>query len=206
MAGLTRLVSNSLKRASADSAVLFICDVQEVFRPVIHNMPAVIHNTEYLNSVCHLLNVPAVITEHYAKAFGKTVSEITAHPTTKVIQKTQFSMMVPELRAELPPTRKQIILCGIETHVCVQQTTLDLLREEYDVFVVCDAVSSQRPYDRTVALNRLGAAGAILTTAESLIFDLMKDAKHPNFKQISGLIKRQKDTPGANLFDHQTTL
>ncbi len=108
MAGLTRLVSNSLKRASADSAVLFICDVQEVFRPVIHNMPAVIHNTEYLNSVCHLLNVPAVITEHYAKAFGKTVSEITAHPTTKVIQKTQFSMMVPELRAELPPTRKQV--------------------------------------------------------------------------------------------------
>ena len=99
-----------------------------------------------------------------------------------------------------------MILCGIESHVCVQQTALDLLREEYDVFLVCDAVSSQRPYDRTVAINRLREAGAVLTTTESIIFDLMRDAKHPNFKAISGLIKKQKEVPDVHLFDNSQFL
>lgn len=98
------------------------------------------------------------------------------------------------------------MLCGIEGHVCVQQTTLDLLAEDFDVFLICDATSSQRPYDRTIALNRLKEAGAILTTTESIIFDLMRDAKHPNFKQISTLIKKQKEVPGINLFDNRETI
>jgi isochorismate hydrolase len=97
-------------------------------------------------------------------------------------------------------------LCGIEGHVCVQQTALDLLREEYEVFLVCDAVSSQRPYDRTVALNRLRDAGAILTTTESIIFDLMRDAKNPQFRTISGMIKKAKEVPDVHLFDSQNTL
>ena len=109
MASITsRLASNALKRANIEASTLFICDVQEVFRPYIHNMPSVIHNSEFLNTVCNVLNIPTVITEHYAKAFGKTVSEITVHPTTKVYQKTFFSMMTPELKADLPATRNQV--------------------------------------------------------------------------------------------------
>lgn len=198
--------SRSLRRANPQNISLFICDIQEVFRPLIYNYNAVIQNTEYLNKVCNLLNIPAVITEQYPRAFGSTVPEITRYESTKVYAKTQFSMVIPEIRSEILSDRKQVILCGIESHVCVQQTTLDLLAEDHDVFLVCDAVSSQRPYDRTVALNRLKEAGAILTTAESIIFDLMRDAKHPNFKQVSNLIKLQKDVVGSNLFDNDRQL
>jgi isochorismate hydrolase len=166
MSFASNMIRNSLKRVTADNTTLFLCDIQEGFRNVIHNMPAVIANGEFLNNACNILNVPAVITEHYPKALGSTCKELVQHPTTKIYSKTFFSMMIPELKADLAASSRkqvrifdvsvcllillffvllpQIILCGIESHVCVLQTTLDLLQDEYDVFIVCDAVSSQR--------------------------------------------------------------
>jgi hypothetical protein len=102
------MIPNALKRANVETSTLFLCDIQETFRPLIHNMPAMIHNSELLNSVCNVLNVPCVITEQYPKALGKTVPEITIHSNTKLITKTFFSMMVPELKAEIAPERKQV--------------------------------------------------------------------------------------------------
>ena len=87
-----------------------------------------------------------------------------------------------------------MILCGVESHICVMQTALDLLERDYQVHIVCDAVSSQRPHDRAVALERLKSFGAIMGTTETLLFDLMATSEHPNFKEISGLIKTYKET------------
>ena len=164
-----------------------------------------INRCALLNNVANALNIPVIVTEQYPKAFGVTVPEISLTAAdTKVFAKRKFSMLTDEASTHLYSLRRpQIILCGVEAHVCVQQTAFDLLDmeymddEPYDVHVVCDAVSSQRSYDRTVALDRMRGAGALLTTAESLVFELMKDSEHPQFKTISQLVK------ASNLLDNE---
>jgi isochorismate hydrolase len=86
-----------------------------------------------------------------------------------------------------------VLLCGLEGHVCVLQTTMDLLSQDVSVHIVCDAISSQRPYDRSCAINRAIAMGAVPTTTESAIFELMGSAEYEHFKTISGLIKNHND-------------
>jgi hypothetical protein len=116
MSFTSNMIRNSLKRVTADNSTLFLCDIQEGFRNVIHNMPAVIANGEFLNGACNILNVPAVITEHYPKALGSTCEELVRHPTTKVYSKTFFSMMIPELKADLVASaRKQVTSYLIST-------------------------------------------------------------------------------------------
>eukprot|EP01132_Coremiostelium_polycephalum_P002525 gene2525-3127_t len=133
---------------------------------------------------CNELKIPIVITEQYPKGLGHTVEEL--QPSNyKVHEKTLFSMCVPDVNKRLETDLKHvksILLTGIETHVCILQTALDLLEKNYEVHIICDAVSSQKKYDREVALERLSKAGAFLTTSESAILQLAKDAKHPNFK------------------------
>ena len=124
MAAFPRIIPTALKRANAENTTLFLCDLQELFRPLIFNMPAVIHNSELLNSVCNILNIPTIITEQYPKAMGKTVPDITVHPHTKVFPKTFFSMMIPELKAELSPTRKQVNTLIISFNVFIQVHSL----------------------------------------------------------------------------------
>ena len=93
------------------------------------------------------------------------------------------------------PTIKQILLCGIEAHVCVLQTTLDLLERGYEVHLLTDGLSSCRAHDRAVALSRLSQSGAFLTSSEMTLFQLMGDAKNPKFKQVSALIKEPRSDP-----------
>lgn len=189
---------------SIQSSALLICDIQERFRPLIFNMRTVIDKAELLNRVCNVLEVPSIISEQNPRALGATVPEITKFPTTFTYEKSKFSMYTDELAAQLD-SKRQVILVGIETHVCVLQTALDLLAQDIDVFVVCDAVSSQRPYDRTVALQTLKEAGARLTTTESIVFALMRDAKHPKFREISGMIK-EHNASAANEFGSERQL
>jgi len=87
----------------------------------------------------------------------------------------------------------QVLLCGLESHVCVLQTVMDLLESKVAVHIVCDAISSQRPYDRSCAINRAIAMGAVPTTTESAIFELMGTAEYENFKEISGMVKNHND-------------
>lgn len=102
--------------------------------------------------------------------------------------------MVPEVVAALEskPSVKKVLMLGIETHVCVFQTTLDLIEKGYEVHVLCDGVSSQRLEDRGVALRRMAQSGAFLTTSEMVLFQMMKDTAHPAFKTISGLAKEAR--------------
>ena len=115
-----------------------------------------------------------------------------------VFEKTLFSMLTPEVRSYIDNSdsdsnssgRHQVVIVGIEAHVCVLHTVLDLLADGKEVHVVADAVSSQRPHDRDTAIHRMASAGAVITTSESMLFDLLRDAKHPHFKACSGLLKQ----------------
>jgi len=107
-------------------------------------------------------------------------------------------MITPEVQEHIDsnlPDVVSYILCGIEAHVCVQQTALDLLEMGHDVHVVTDAVSSMRPLDRGIALDRMAGAGAYLTSAQSLAFMLMQSADHPNFKAVSKLVVQNAKLP-----------
>jgi len=134
------------------------------------------------------MGMPIIVTEQ--QPFKPTVAELDLTGCEKH-SKTKFSMFVPAVRERLMSMShvKNIYLVGIEAHVCVLQTTLDLIREGYRVFLVVDAIGSQRSSDRQAALQRLEKAGAIITTSESCVYELMKDAKHPKFKQILSLVK-----------------
>lgn len=188
-----------LGRLMPNTSALFVCDIQEKFRPVISVFPAVVDASKRMVRGCQILGVPVVVTEQYPKALGNTVSEIkeVLDPKSELVSKTCFSMCSAEIRDWLGtrPTVKQVLLCGIEAHVCVFQTTLDLLESGYEVHLLVDAISSQRPHDRAIALQRMAQMGAHLSSSEMALFALMKDAKNQHFKEISNLVKEQRPEP-----------
>ena len=147
---------------------------------------------QYMTSVGHALDIPIVATQQYTKVFGGTLDECFATPeikaATPIYDKKKFSMLTDEVSTKLTELDKSsYIMLGIETHVCVQQTCLDLLEQGKDVHIIVDGVSSQQAIDRQVALQRMQAAGAYLTTAQSAAYMLMQSADHPKFKDVSKL-------------------
>jgi nicotinamidase-related amidase len=192
---------NVIGKLCPDRTVLLICDIQERFLPLIYRSETIVNTCRYMTSVAATLGIPMICTQQYTKAFGNTVSEcfasseIQSLATTPVYDKKLFSMLTPEVREKLntlPARRDTYILLGIEAHVCVQQTCLDLLELKADgepsyVHLIADGISSQQPYDREIALQRMGSAGAFTTTAQSAAFMLMQSAEHEQFKTISKL-------------------
>lgn len=182
---------------SISQSILMICDIQDKFRPVIYRFPAIVYSTSRVLRGCNDLGIPAIATEQYPKALGSTIDELRSHlkPTDLVVPKTLFSMLAPDVENALQQhkERTQVLLCGLETHVCVLQTTLDLLERGYEVHLITDALSSQRAADRSVALQRMSQAGAFLSTSEMALFQLARDAKHPKFKGISALAKEARE-------------
>eukprot|EP00560_Eucampia_antarctica_P003584 CAMPEP_0197837334 /NCGR_PEP_ID=MMETSP1437-20131217/31856_1 /TAXON_ID=49252 ORGANISM="Eucampia antarctica, Strain CCMP1452" /NCGR_SAMPLE_ID=MMETSP1437 /ASSEMBLY_ACC=CAM_ASM_001096 /LENGTH=213 /DNA_ID=CAMNT_0043444309 /DNA_START=210 /DNA_END=851 /DNA_ORIENTATION=+ len=175
------------------NSALLLCDVQERFRPLVHRMETVITTSQYLTSVAKELSIPTVGSQQYTKVFGPTVTDCFANgqkgiDETPIFEKKLFSMLTPETKQHLDELNKQsFLLVGIEAHVCVQQTCLDLLEMGKDVHIIVDGVSSQQPFDLQIALQRMSNAGAYLTTAQSAVFMLMQSAEHENFKAISKL-------------------
>ena len=199
--GLCFATAPALGALKAERAVLFVCDVQERFAPLIHRFDAVEHTAKQLVRGCDAMGVPTIVTEQYPKALGHTVEAVKAHltETTPVVEKTLFSMCLPEVNARFDGEwqgRDQVILCGIESHVCVMQTALDLAERGCEVHVVVDGVSSQRAEEREIALARLNSIpGAFLCTWEMALFQLAGHAKHENFKAISALAKEERPRP-----------
>jgi len=178
----------------ARQSALFVCDMQEKFRPAIKYFDEIAQVAARLLQSAKMLEMPVVVTEQNPSRLGSTVSEIglANYPDLKPIPKTQFSMLTPEvvqLMGEKYPSVKSVILCGIEAHVCVQGTALALMEKGYDVHVVLDACSSRTMTDRMVAFQRMRSTGCWLTTSEAAILGLVGDAAHPLFKQIQGIIK-----------------
>lgn len=170
-----------------------------------------VSTTQKLLKAGATLDVPVYITTQNKARLGDTVSELLSHitpndnqPGNKVIaniDKTAFSMYTDDLLSQYqsstnktdPDQKLDAVLVGIETHICITQTTLDLLQAGHRVYIVADGVSSVNPEERRVALKRLRDAGAIVTTSESLIFEMLRDAKSAGFKTINGLIKEYKE-------------
>ncbi|KAI4253725.1 MAG: hypothetical protein LQ352_003523 [Teloschistes flavicans] len=144
-----------------------------------------------------ILNVPVYATTQNAARLGPICSELPLPPSAFHADKTAFSMMIPALQSALNGTQgtsKRIAIVGIESHICVTQTALDLLKMGHQVYVLADGVSSCNEGEVGIALRRLAHAGVTITTSESWLYECMRDASIPEFKQIAALVKETKET------------
>lgn len=177
---------------SRGDTALLVVDVQERLVPAIADSARVVWNVRRLIDGAKTLGLPVVATEQYPKGLGATVPEL-AERLGPVPSKLTFSCGgCPELFEDLRSRNIcKILVCGIETHVCVQQTVLDLLADGWRVYVAADAVGSRFETDCRIALGRMDSAGATITTTEAAIFEWCEIAGTPEFKQISQLAREK---------------
>jgi nicotinamidase-related amidase len=179
-------------RLSRERAALAVIDMQEAFRTVIPDFAEVAVRIGKAVQGARLLEVPVVVTEQYPKGLKHTAAEILPHlPAAPVIEKLCFSSCgAGEFLTRIKASNlTQVLVCGIEAHICVAQTSLDLLADGYQVFLLLDCITSRVPQSKEIALARLIQAGAIPTNLEMALFELMKTAASPQFKAVQELIK-----------------
>jgi nicotinamidase-related amidase len=177
---------------SAGDTGLLVIDVQEKLLVKIPGADALTRNIAFLIDGARLLGVPVQATEQYPKGLGPTVPEL-AKRLPERPEKLAFSCCaVPSVvEGFRRAARPKVLLAGIESHVCVQQTALDLLANDFRVYIAADAIASRFPVDHDLALRRLERAGAILTTSETAVFEWTGGAEHPNFKEVSRLVQER---------------
>jgi nicotinamidase-related amidase len=179
-------------RLTLDRSALVVIDLQERFRDLIHGMDQVLERSQRLIGFCRQLEIPVLVTEQYPRGLGVTVSEIreACRPFT-AFEKNSFSCAGGKgfLEALRATKRNQVVLCGIETHVCVYQTACDLLRDGFQVALAADAVSSCRPADRELALQRLRHLGADIMGSQMIMFEMLRAAGTPEFKRVAAFLK-----------------
>lgn len=173
---------------------LFICDFQERFAKAMFEFDKVLQNSVKLVNAIKLLDVPILVTEQNPKALGKTMPQLDISCAEGPFEKTQFSMCTPEVHHTLTTIcggsrPESIILIGLETHVCVENTAIDLRKDGYEVHTIADCCTSRTQEDRLLALERMKSIGCHISTSETVIFKLLRDAKHKEFKNIQSLIK-----------------
>ncbi|KAL2917648.1 hypothetical protein HK105_202935 [Polyrhizophydium stewartii] len=216
MSAASRVLRGTLATPTPSNTAFFLCDIQERFRPLIWQYPHVVATANKMVRAAGLLNVPVIVTEQHPKALGSTAVELDVSKAVGRFPKTKFSMWIPEVE-DLVVNKlktKAAVLFGIET-------ALDLLRNDIDVFVLADGVSSINRGEIPVALQvrlargcaqwpppqqtltlrmqRLREAGATITTSESILFQMMVDSAHPQFKAVSALVKEAKDATAATV-------
>ena len=175
------------------NAALIVVDIQEGFRPIIADFDKIVGRVATMVRGCKILGVPVFVTEQYPKGLGNTAAEIENlfDDSTGVFEKTAFSSCgVEAFVSELTDKGiKQVMMCGLETHVCVSQTAHDLLERGFQVHVLSDCVTSRFEYNRLAGLAKMHRSGVIESSIEMALFELMRDAKHEKFKEIQALIK-----------------
>ncbi|PIA19357.1 Isochorismatase hydrolase [Coemansia reversa NRRL 1564] len=206
----SRIAATSARRLGQlqrQGTVFFLCDIQEKFRAGIHAFESLVQVAQKMSRFAEISKIPLIATEQYPKGLGHTASEISLDHAELVEEKTKFSMLTPAVAGKLEELKTQsVVLFGIESHVCVLQTCLDLLALDYDVHVLADGVSSMNSPEIDIALNRMAHAGAHVVSSESIMFQLTGDSKDPVFKQISSLVKEYQVLAQQNklLFKHGT--
>jgi nicotinamidase-related amidase len=180
-----------LQRLTPDQATLLVVDLQEKLLLAMDRADDCVAAALKMIRAAQILKLPVLMTEQYPAGLGHTLASVReAAPESKPIEKLLFSACTDQVTNSLADSkRRQVIVVGIESHVCVQQSVLDLLRAGYSVWLCADAVTSRRPFDREIALQRLRQAGAIITTTESAIFELLKQAGTDQFRQMLKIVK-----------------
>src|SRR6204780_6005765 len=173
----------------AEQCALVVIDIQQKLLPPIFQNEQLVRNAQLLIRAAGILKIPALVSTQYAKGLGGTVTEVTALLAgTEEIDKTLFSCFGSELFCgalkRLPGQRNTLLLCGMESHICVMQTALGALREGYVVHVASDAVSSRTEWNWKIGLERMRAAGAVISSTEMIIYELLRSSGGPAFKEF----------------------
>lgn len=171
---------------------LIIIDVQGKLARIVYESEKLISNLEKLIQGCQILHIPIIWAEQNPAGLGKTISELEKlMMNQKAFEKFSFNAFENDLfkEAVLQSNKKQWIVCGIETHICVYQTVIGLLTANFEVEIATDCVSSRLEENKIMALNKLQSKGASLTSVEMCLYELLKSSKNENFKEILNLIK-----------------
>ena len=173
----------------AERCALLVVDIQEKLLPPIFQKDQLVCNAKLLIRAAGVLKIPAVMSTQYAKGLGQTVPEIASLlPETEAIDKDRFSCFGSDsfctLLKRLPGSRHTLLLCGMESHICVMQTALAALREGYIVHVASDAGSSRTEWNWKIGLERMRSAGAVISSTEMMIYELMRSSSSPAFKEM----------------------
>lgn len=177
---------------TVENTCLVVIDIQEKLLPVMQTPDQVVKNTSVLIQAARLLHIPIFWCQQVPRALGLTVGEVSSLlDGIEPINKSSFScggekQFIQQIDALKPRTA---ILCGIETHVCVFQTAMDLIQHGLYVHVVADATSSRTSENKAIGINRMAKEGAVVTSTEMLLFELLRDANHPKFRGLAKLIK-----------------
>ena len=189
------LPARSPELMNADDTALLVVDVQEKLIPVIENGTLIQWNISRLLLAADTLDIPAAATEQYPQGLGHTIIPNARLPQT-IEEKTMFSCRetAPIFANWADAGIRKILICGIETHVCIQQTVMDLLAEGFRMYLTTDALGARHHQDHQIALRRMESSGAVLTTTEAAMFEWCETAKHDAFKTISGLVRQGPPT------------
>jgi len=182
----------SIDHPAPEHSVLVVVDVQGRLARIVHESDAMIRAQSVLIKACRLMNIPVIWAEQLPDKLGATVEEL-QEPLSGLspCAKTSFGCMGDDtIRGRIEASgRKQILLCGIETHVCVWQTAAALRRDDYSVHLIADATSSRSAFNRDIGFRRMERAGVHLSNVEMVLFELMVDAKHEKFRAVTKLLK-----------------
>jgi nicotinamidase-related amidase len=174
---------------NAGNAVLLMVDLQQRLVPAIDDGDSMVTRTQRLAEAAMLLGVPVRATEQYPAGLGPTVAELAGYPQA-VLPKTTFSGVAdPGFAALLPAGTREVVIGGCEAHVCVLQTALDLAGSRHRVILAADATGSRDPADRAAAVERARQHGIEIVTSEMVLFEWLRDAKHPRFREVQRLLR-----------------
>jgi nicotinamidase-related amidase len=178
----------------AERCALLVVDIQEKLLPPIFQKEQLVRNSQLLIRAAGVMKIPVIVSTQYAKGLGKTVPEVASLlPETEAIDKNLFSCFGSDvfctLLKRLPGNRNTLLLCGMESHICVMQTALAALREGYIVHVASDAVSSRTEWNWKIGLDRMRAAGAVISSTEMMIYELMRSSASAEFKEMLPYLK-----------------
>ena len=184
----TEFMDAARRSLDPEECALIVIDIQEKLLPPIFEKDRLVKNSQLLIRTAGILNIPTIATTQYAKGLGETVSDLKSLMPTEAIDKQMFSCFGSDvfcsMLKRLPGRRNTMLLCGMESHICVMQTALAGLREGYLVHVASDAVSSRTEWNWKVGLDRMRAGGAVISSTEMMIYELLRSSGTEAFKLV----------------------
>jgi nicotinamidase-related amidase len=190
----TQATEMAARPLEAAQCALVVVDIQQKLLPPIFNKDTLVRNSQLLVRLANILSIPVLLTTQYSKGLGATVPEISELLNgTEAIDKMEFgcfgSTLFRSALKNMPGNRNTVLLCGMETHICVMQTALGALNDGYLVHVASDAVGSRAEWNWKIGLDRMRAAGAVISSTEMMMYELLRCSGTPQFKEILRYLK-----------------